>query len=324
MALRRRPYTPPVAGTALPLPGTAAPAAAAGPAGDQVLRGILYVVLATLLFGVMDASIKWLGATYPVPQVGFFRSLFGLLPLLPMAASGPGGLRGALRMQQPAGVLGRSLLAPAAMLCIFASFVLLPLAEAITIGFAAPIVMAVLGVFLLGERVGWRRWAAILAGFGGVLIVVRPDGLSLSIGAGLALAGTLIYSLSMVWGRRLMRRDGAMTLALYTHLVAIVVLAAVLPWNWVTPTLPDLALMAVMGIAGGFAALFLTRGYQLGPVAVLGPFDYLNLPVAAFSGWLIWQEIPGTHVWWGAAVIVGSGLYIVHRERQAKAGGGAG
>ncbi|MCA1939783.1 MAG: DMT family transporter, partial [Caenispirillum bisanense] len=213
-------------------------------------------------------------------------------------------------------------LAPAAMLCIFASFVLLPLAEAITIGFAAPIVMAVLGVFLLGERVGWRRWAAILAGFGGVLIVVRPDGLSLSIGAGLALGGTLIYSLSMVWGRRLMRRDGAMTLALYTHLVAIVVLAAVLPWNWVTPTLPDLALMAVMGIAGGFAALFLTRGYQLGPVAVLGPFDYLNLPVAAFSGWLIWQEIPGTHVWWGAAVIVGSGLYIVHRERQAKAGGG--
>lgn len=310
--------TPPTAGTALPV--SPPPASVAAAAAEQSLRGILFVVAATLLFGVMDASIKWLGATYPVPQVAFFRSVFGLLPLVFMALRAPGGLRGSLRLRQPKGVLLRSLLSPAAMLCIFGSFVLLPLAEATTIGFAAPILMAALAVPMLGEVVGWRRWSAILVGFVGVLVVVRPVGLTLSTGAALALAGTVLYSLSMVWGRRLMRRDGALTLALHAHLVAIVVLGAMMPWLWLPPALADLALMVVMGVAGGLAVLFLTRGYQQAPVAVLAPFDYLNLPVAAFSGWLIWREVPAAHVWWGAAVIVASGLYIVHRERKARAG----
>lgn len=315
--LRRRatPATPPAAGTAVPLPAPATPAA------DQAVRGILFVGVATLLFGVMDATIKWLGATYPVPQVAFFRSLFGLLPLLPMAVRSPGGLPGALRLHQPAGVLGRSLLAPAAMLCFFGSFVLLPLAEAITIAFAAPILMAALAVPMLRESVGWRRWAAIGVGFVGVLMVVRPDGLALSTGAALALGGTVLYSVSLVWGRRLTRRDGPMTLALYSHLLSIVVLGAMLPWNWLTPTPQALALMVATGIAGGLATLFLTRAYHLAPVAVVAPFDYLNLPVAAFAGWLVWREIPGSHVWWGAAVIVASGLYIIHRERKAAAAG---
>lgn len=312
MLSRKRPAVPPPAGSAIPLPVT--PPATA----EQPLRGILLVVVATLFFGVMDTSIKWLTATYPVPQVAFFRSLFGLLPLLPMALRG-GGM--ALRLRQPVGVGLRSLLAPAAMLCIFGSFALLPLAEAITIGFAAPILMAALGVPLLGERVGWRRWAAILVGFAGVLIVVRPDGVTLSLGAGLALAGTAIYALSMVWGRRLMRRDSPTSLALYTHFVSIAVLALLLPWNWVSPTAADLALMALMGIAGGIAMLFLTRAYQYAPVAVLSPFDYLNLPVAAVAGWVIWHEVPGPHVWWGAAVIVASGLYIVHREGRSRSRG---
>ncbi|WP_404381012.1 DMT family transporter [Caenispirillum salinarum] len=274
-------------------------------------------MLATLFFGVMDASIKWLSETYPVPQVTFFRALFGLVPFLPIILRSRGT---ALRLNRPVPVLLRSLLAPAAMLCIFGSFSLLPLAEATTIAFGAPILMAALGVPLLGERVGWRRWTAILVGFVGVLIAARPDGMTLSAGAALALGGMVLYSLLMVWGRLLTRTDSATGLSLYAMLTTTAIMACGLPWFWVTPTWADLGIMAMMGMSGGVAVYFLTRAFQLAPVAVLSPFDYLNLPVATFTGWLIWRELPAEHVWWGAAVIIASGLFIVYRENRTGRG----
>lgn len=284
-------------------------------AGDAVGKGIVFIVLATLFFGVMDASIKWLSETYPVPQVTFFRAIFGLVPFLPVVLRTGGG---ALRLRRPGPVLLRSLLAPAAMLCIFGSFSLLPLAEATTIAFGAPILMAALAVPLLGERVGWRRWTAILFGFAGVLVAARPDGVVLSVGATLAIGGMALYSLMMVWGRLLTRTDSATGLSFYAMLASTVVMAFTLPWFWVTPTWADLGLMAMMGMSGGVAVYFLTRAFQLAPVAVLSPLDYLNLPVATFTGWLIWQELPGEHVLWGAMIIIGSGLFIVYRENRVR------
>lgn len=220
--------------------------------------------LATLFFGVMDASIKWLSETYPVPQVTFFRALFGLLPFLPIILRTGGG---AVRLSRPVPVLLRSLLAPAAMLCIFGSFSLLPLAEATTIAFGAPILMAALAVPMLKERVGWRRWTAILVGFTGVMIATRPDGLTISTGAALALGGMVLYSLLMVWGRLLSRTDSATGLSFYAMLTTTAVMACGLPWFWVTPTWGDIGIMAMMGMSGGVAVYFLTRAFQLAPVA---------------------------------------------------------
>lgn len=321
MTASREPQDPAAAARPAPsaaaAPASAVTAAAApqGAVGDRVLAGVLSIVTATLFFGVMDASIKWLAETYPVPQVTFFRAVFGLVPLLPAVLHSRGA---ALRLKRPGPSALRSLLAPIAMLCIFGSFHLLPLAEATVISFGAPILMAALAVPMLREPVGWRRWSAILVGFVGVLIVVRPAGMTLSTGAALALAGTVFYSLLMVWGRRLLREESATGLSFWAMTAAAVTMGAVMPWFWVTPTLPDLGIMAMMGISGGIATFFLTRGYQLAPVAVLAPFDYMNLPVATFTGWLIWRELPGDYVWWGAAVIIASGLYIVYREHQTK------
>jgi drug/metabolite transporter (DMT)-like permease len=302
---------------------TGAPAAEAGAPfqavgrGDAVGKGVAYIILATLFFGGMDASIKWLSETYPVSQVTFFRALFGLVPLLPFVLRSRGRI---LRLQRPIPVLIRSTLSPAGMLCIFGSFSLLPLAEATTIAFGAPILMAALGVPMLKESVGWRRWTAILVGFVGVLIAARPNGLVISTGAALALIGMVFYSVMMVWGRLLGRTENATALSFYAMLTATLTMACTLPWFWVTPTWADLGIMALMGMAGGIAVYFLTHAFQLAPVAVLSPLDYLNLPVATFTGWLIWRELPDEHVWWGAAIIIASGLYIVHRESRTRRG----
>lgn len=275
-----------------------------------------FMLLAVLFYGFMDALIKFQAARYPVVEVMFFRSLFALVPLAWLVLRG-GGWR-ALKTKQPRLQVVRALIGFVSLMCFFESFALMPLADVVAIGFAAPLFITALSVPLLGEHVGWRRWSAVLVGFVGVLIMVRPGSGLLGFAAVVALLGTLTYALSIITIRRLSATDGnAPTVASFT-IFAVLATGAVLPFYWVTPAGADWIMLVAMGLLGGAGQIAFTHAFSLAPPVIVAPFDYANMLLATALGYLIWGDVPTAWVLAGAALVIASGLYIVYREAMRR------
>jgi len=293
--------------TALP------PAAAAAASSLQALRGIACLVLAIALFSAMDVMVKLLAADYPTLQLVFFRSVFALVPLS-FAVARAGGLR-MLRTRRPFAHILRSAAGLGAMVAFFASYASLPLAEAYAIAFAAPLMLTAMAGPLLGEWIGWRRWCAVIVGFVGVLVILRPGMGVLAPAALLCLAGTVLYALAMVMIRKLGSTETTVAIVFYFTLTCAVVGGLGMLPDWVTPRSPtDLALMIGTGLVGGLAQLLMTSAFRSAPAATLAPFEYTALVWGIGFGWLVFGDWPDSVVFLGAAIVVGSGLYIVHRE----------
>jgi len=289
------------------------PAAAAPPAADAAARGIAFMVLAVLLFSCMDALIKWVSASHPVGQIVFFRNLFAFVPVA-FFIRRAGGLA-VLRTRRVAGHLVRSAFGLAAMVCFFAAFSLMPLGDAVALGMSGPIFLTALSVPLLGERVGVRRWSAVAVGFLGVVVMTRPGAGVFEPVALFALGGALLYALAMISMRRLAATEPTAAIVFYFTAFATVVSGFSLPLQWVTPATPlDWTLLASVGLIGGLAQMAMTQAFRLAPVALVAPFDYASLVFAILLGYLIWGDVPDAFLLIGAAVVVGSGLYILHRE----------
>jgi drug/metabolite transporter (DMT)-like permease len=280
--------------------------------------GIASMMLAVLLYGVMDALIKVEAARYPVIEVVFFRSLFALVPLALLVMRDGGW--SALATRQPKLQALRAVTGFISLIGFFWAFALMPLADVVAIGFAAPIFITALSVPLLGEQVGWRRWSAVLVGFAGVLIMVRPGSGIFGLGAGVALVGTLMYAISIIIIRRLSATDGnAPTVASFTCF-AVVAAGIALPFYWVPPTPEDWLIFAVAGLLGGTGQIAFTRAFALAPPVVVAPFDYANMLLATALGYAIWGDVPTAPVFLGAALVIASGLYIVYREAIRRGG----
>ncbi len=290
------------------------PPATAPVAPADTLRGIVMMVTAVFLFTCMDAVVKWVGQTYPVGQIVFFRNLFAFLPILYFVGR-TGGVA-VLRTRQLGGHALRGLVGVAAMACFFGAYTLLPLGDAVAIGMSGPIFMTALSVPLLGESVGVRRWSAVVVGCAGVLLMPRPGAGALAPGALLALSGAVFYALAMILIRKLSRTEHPTTIVFYFTVFATLAGAASLPFGqWVTPaTLFDLGLLIAIGLIGGFAQFAMTHAFRLAPVAIVAPFDYLALVFAMMLGYAIWDDLPDAWILSGAAVVVASGLYILRRE----------
>ena len=293
--------------------------------------GIGLFVLAVFLLSLMDVCIKWLSADYPTIQIVFFRSLFGLVPLLlPVALAGRWS---DLRTLRPHWHLARGLVAVTAAFSFFFALGELPLATVYTIGYSAPLFMTALSVPLLGEAVGVRRWAAVLVGFGGVLLAMAPGfggGAGFfSLGAVAALVGAFGYALALVTIRLLSRTETNAAIAVYGTLVMAVVSGLFLPGRFVAPSPIDFALLAGLGLLAGTAALAMVEAFRRSPAAVLAPFEYSTIVWGVLFGFLIWHEVPSGWVAAGATVVIASGLYILQRERSrspvaaARSGSGA-
>ncbi len=276
--------------------------------------GIAYMVIAAGLFALMDGMVKWLGPAYPTMQIVFFRSLFAFVPL-GIFILRTGTLR-SLRTKRPPGHVVRSFMGLAAMSAFFYAYAHMPLANAIAISFAAPLFITALSVPLLGEAVGVRRWSAVIVGFVGVVIMVRPDAGAFDLVAMVALAGSVFMALAMIFVRKLSRTETSGAIVFYFSLSATVVSGAFLPVQWVTPSAPDLALLITVGLIGGLAQIFMTTAFRHAPVAVLAPFDYTAMLWAVVIGFFFWGEIPGLNVWVGVVIVAASGIYIVRREAQ--------
>ncbi|MCI0430920.1 MAG: DMT family transporter [Rhodospirillales bacterium] len=257
----------------------------------------------------------------------FFRNLFAFLPLLPVLARA-GGLA-LLRTERLGAHIGRAAMGFGAMICFFTAFSLMPLADVVAISLSAPIFITALSVPLLAEQVGPRRWAAVMVGFLGVLVMVRPGGASLiEPVALLPLTGAVLYALALIAMRKLGATERATTTVFYFTLVCTALSGLAQPFVWRMPDLPDFVLLVCVGLLGGSAQLLMTQSLRIAPAAVVAPFDYSALVFSIGFGFAFWGEVPDWMLLLGAAIVVASGLYILHREtlrrrRGRKSGAGA-
>lgn len=284
--------------------------AIAAPAADS-RRGIAWMLLTMLLFVSMDALVKQLVQSYPVPQVAWARFFFHAVLL----ATVLGRRLPAKLMTQRRGLqFLRSGLLMATTLQFFAGLYFLPLADMTAIMQTAPLIVTALSLPLLGEHVGVRRWLGVAAGFIGALIIIRPGAEGMQLAALLPLGAATTFALYQITTRVLSRTDGTLNTLLYTPLLGAGLLAAALPFVWVMPDAEGWALMVLVGLLGGLGHFTMIRAFTWAPAATVSPFGYSGLIWAALFGLVFFGDFPDAWTISGAAVIVGSGLYILHRE----------
>jgi drug/metabolite transporter (DMT)-like permease len=289
--------------------------ASSRPAQDRLL-GIGLRIGATTCFAFMAAAIK-LGyqAGVSTPELAFYRFAFGLLPLLAWMAWGHN--LDAWRTERPLAHVARAAIGLTTMLLAFSSLAYLPLAESTTIGFAAPLFAVALSALVLKEKVGRHRWGAVALGFVGVLVVMRPGGTHVPpIGLGLAVAAAFGVGVVTITIRQIGRTEATQTTVLWFSLLSMLVLGALLPFYGRAHPPETWAILAALGLFGGFGQIFLTSSLRYAPVSVVVPFDYTQLLWAVALGALLFAQSPPATTWAGALVIIASGLYTVFREHK--------
>ncbi|WP_159953114.1 DMT family transporter [Rhizobium sp. 18065] len=285
---------------------------AAGTAGNAVLVGVVLMLFGDFLFSLNDAMGKWLVASFSVGQVLVMRSLGSFVMLTPMIAKQ--GSDGLFRLERPSLQILRVVLTTADVALFYAAVAYLPLADVMTFYMAGPIYVAALSHFFLGETIGWRRWLAVVIGFIGVIIALRPSSAMLSWPAVFGLIGSLSFALTLILSRRL-RQTSDVTLVTWQTVAALVAGAVLSIGSWNPMSGLDLAAMLALGIVAASAHMMITRSLKLAPASLLAPLQYSLLLWAIILGYLFFGDLPDTQVLVGSAVIVLAGLFIFHRKK---------
>lgn len=287
--------------TALRWAGAGAPAAGSG-AG--------HALAAFALYSAADAAIKHLTGSYHPFQVSFFNALFAFVPYLAFAARRGWG---SLRTARPHLHALRGALSVLTTGCTCYAIGTLALADAYAVLFATPLLVTALAAPILGERPGWRSWAAVAAGFSGVLVMLGPGG-SLGGWGAVAAAGAALFSaLGILLVRGMQPGETREALSLYGNLAACLGMGATLPFVFVPPALPDLLLSAFGGLASGLGFLLLLQAYRLSPAAAIAPCQYTQMPYALLLGLLLFDTRPEPTTLAGAALVMASGIVLLRR-----------
>ncbi len=279
---------------------------------DNVPLGILYMVLSTMVFAGVNALVKWEVALYPVGEVAFFRTLFALIPIFLIVLPRRG--LSVFRTGRFLDHLRRAVSQLGSMTCIFIAFQTMPLAGATAISFSAPLITVLLSVVLLHETVGLHRWAALLIGFAGVLVVTHPGAGEFQWGTVFALGNAVLISTVAIAIRQMSQTESSDTLIVYQILLLVPLTALLLPFGFTMPTLVDFALLFASGLGNGVAQFWWTKALHLAPASAVSPFNYLSLVWALFVGFIIWGDLPTFELILGSLVVVTSGLYLLWRE----------
>jgi drug/metabolite transporter (DMT)-like permease len=277
---------------------------------QRFVRAALLMLASTAFFGLMAVVIRLASATLPTFEIAFFRNLFGLLALLPILLHGGA----TLRTQQLPRYLLRSVIGIGSMLAGFWAIGHLPLSQAISLSYSTPLFVTIAAVVWLGEQVRWRRWAAVIIGFIGVLIIVRPGSSSFTAGSLVAVAAALLSAVVAIQIKQLSRVDPADTIVFYTYLfwVPLSLIPALFVWQW--PHGITWLWLACIGLAGTGGQLLWTRALRLGDVSALTPISFMQLPIVAVAGYLLFDESISRWTLLGAAIIFAANAYIAHRE----------
>ena len=288
---------------------------------ERVFVGILLTSTAYLLFSLQDASIKLLVTAVTVWQIMFFRSVTILVACA--AAGGRAVFADTVRSPIVGAMFVRSLFTLAAWLCYYTAAKYLQLAELTTIYYAAPVIVTVLSIPLLGERVPATRWLAVLTGFVGVFIACDPVELGLSRPMLLVLAAACLWALAIVLLRKTALQERTI-IQLVLNNAYFLIFSALPAWFlWHMPSGGQWLLLLSVGVLGGVAQLLLFEGMKRAPISVLAPFEYTSLVWSFALGFLIWGDVPRSGIFVGAAFIVSAGLVIVageHRRKPSRAG----
>jgi drug/metabolite transporter (DMT)-like permease len=281
-------------------------------ARNQIPRGILYMVLSTVMFAGGNAVIKWELAFYPVGEVLFFRSLFAFLAVALVVLPRSGWA--VLRTRRYREHLQRGLSQFGSQTCWLLAVRVLSLGSATAIGFASPLFTTLLSIVVLKEKVGVHRWSALVVGFIGVLIVTHPGAGTLTLGAFFGLANAVLISTVAIAIRRMSATESTETLAFYQMTIITLCTMFLLPLGFRMPVWTDFVGLVFAGLGNGVAQYWWTRSLSLAPPSAVVPFNYLSLVWATILGFAIWGDVPTAALLAGSGIVVASGLYILWRE----------
>ena len=296
------------------------------------MQGAISLVLAIFIFSLQDIAVKWIGGDYSVLEIVLFRSLIALPCTFFFLRYE--GIRGLPTTQRA----GLEYIRGFFLFLSFTTYMLglaaLPLADIAAIRNSGPLMITLLSVVWLGEKVGLRRWIALIVGFIGVLFIVQPGSATFNLGSLFALAATLFYALSVMITRKLQTTDRSATMAYYSSLVYLVISLILAPLAgvvgempdahpsiaflfraWSRPTLLDWGIMSGLGLVWAGGMYFVARAYSLAPASVVAPFEYAPLLINMMWGFFLWGEIPTLTTLAGAFLTLLSGIYILYRER---------
>ena len=273
--------------------------------------GFLYMFLSVCTFSVMDLLVKW-SSDYPTGEVLFFRGFFGLLPTYFLIPKNK--LKTFYTTERSKEHLFRCLMGIMALIAIVVALRELPLAVVVSLSYAAPLFITVLSIFLLSEKVGIFRWLAVIIGFMGVIIIAEPGFKVMNYLYFLPLIFCIGMAFVTITIRKLSTTEPIWLISIFFTITISIAGLATIPMGWKMPNFQDFILLALIGVTGGSANLFLTQSYKLSEVSLVAPLKYLALVFAIFFGYFIWNEIPNIKTLIGASLVVLSSLIIFRRE----------
>ncbi|RVU18042.1 DMT family transporter [Methylobacterium oryzihabitans] len=292
-----------------------------GATGGRPYLGISLKVLSALAFTVMSAGVKSLADRYPTGEIVFFRSFFAILPLL-VWLGWQGPILAAVRTRNLRGHLLRSIIGACGMFAGFAALSFLPLSDAVAIGYASPLLVVVLAAIVLRERVQGYRWAGVIVGFLGVLIMLAPHlqfggaGFASSTGALFSCLGAVCAAAATIQVRKLTGTERTGAIVLYFFLFTSLLGLATLALGWRMPDLGDFSLFVLVGILGGIGQILLTESYRYGDASLVAPFEYTTMLWSLLLGWFVFGQLPQPAVAVGGCIVAAAGVFVVWRERR--------
>ena len=277
----------------------------------NALKGILIMLGSGVCISGMHLLVRYISSEIHPFEIAFFRNLFALLALVPWFIKlgwAP------LRTNRPGLLLWRAILNSGCMLSFFMALSLAPLVEVTALGFTAPIYVTILAILFLGERVGLQRWGAIIIGFVGVLVILRPGFETIGLGQLLVLFSAFGWGVCLIIVKILGRTETSVTITAYMSIMMapILLVPAIYVWTW--PTWEQFALLLILGVLGGLAQMGMAEALRLAPTHVVMPVDFTRLLVISLLAYLAFGEVPDLYVWLGGVIIFGSTAFISYRE----------
>jgi len=280
---------------------------------------VLYALGAIVMFVVMAVCIRALASRVSAGDITFYRTFFGLLLMLPFVLGrGPAYARRLLATRRLGLFTLRAVLTYTAVISYFYAVTKIPLAEAIALNSTLPMFMTAMAAAMLGERVGMQRWLAVVLGFGGALVILRPGFAEASWPALASFASAALYAAAAIDVKILARTEPPARIVFYMNLLVTVLAAGPFLVDFTPPLWSDLPYILAIGAAGTLAHLFQSNALKRADASFVAPFDFLRLPLAAIAGFALFHDQPGLWVWAGAALIFASAFWIARREGARK------
>lgn len=297
------------------------------------LTGAICALIAALSFSLNDVGIKFLSDQYALHQVVLARSVVGLAVFLIIIMPLSGGWAKVVRTRRPGWHMLRGLCVVLANTSLFLGLAALEIADAVAIFFVSPLLISLMSILFLGERVGYRRWAAIAVGFLGVMVIIQPGASAFQVASLLPIAAAFLYGVMHIVARRIGGTESAATMTFYILVTFIVVSSAVglavgdgryagqghpslefLLRAWRPVDWADVPILVMLGISGVMGGFLISQAYRLSEAAFAAPFEYVSMPMAIMWGVTVFGTFPDRSAWIGIALVLGSGLYLIWRE----------